>query len=278
MENTRFKAIRSRTWVLTLVIVLSLCFYLLVNVGFGREINIVDFIVISAIQVVAHLTYYPDGENYGMMDALFMGNKKAYNDRANKINEEHKVAKLREFCKVEFEERKSEYKRIILGQLGLEEAELNYLSAQPQKALKRANKWEINGKIIYFPKWKRKKLIKFLFSPSPIKENNAETVMSATEINSTSALKDLTIKHKTQDYLFKFFKIFIWGGFLAYLTYSVKDGFGLADVVRMFTFLGSLITTAIVSYSSGERVIRLYKNQFYIDLSNFIDKFREWDK
>ena len=55
-------------------------------------------------------------------------------------------------------------------------------------------------------------------------------------------------------------------------------GFGWGDVARLITYVGSLLITAIMSFTSGEKIQKVYKTEFYIELSQFIERFYEWDK
>jgi len=273
----RVKTVRLRTWVLTGVLVIGLLLYLLIDIGFGKTINLVDFIIMVVIQSVAHCAYYPDGNLFGAKNPTYIENKTAYNNKANIINENKQVGKLRDFCQYDYEERKLLWFRTYLGTLGLTESEYDILRKLTKEELKKLKSFEIDGKLIIFSKWKRKRLIKLICGKCPVVPNNAETIMSATECNQVKALKDTSLSYKVRFYLYKAFKIFVWGGFLAYLVYTTKESFGLAEVVKMVAFLSSLVITAIFSYSAGETEIKVHKNKYYVDLSNFIDRFNEWN-
>ena len=103
--GARVKAVRLRTWLVTATIVVTLTLLLFVNFGWS-EFSLVDFVCLSIIQIMAHVSYFSDGESFGTTDPLFIKNKEAYNSKANAINENRETAKLREYCDYEYEERK----------------------------------------------------------------------------------------------------------------------------------------------------------------------------
>lgn len=104
--KARLVSVRLRTWTLTLAIVITLIFYFLVNVVTRQTINWIDFVLLCILQIVMHSTYFPDGEIFGQKDKSFIDNKRAYNDKANDINQKGEFSKLRDYCKFEFEQRK----------------------------------------------------------------------------------------------------------------------------------------------------------------------------
>lgn len=67
----RIRAIRFRTWVITAVQVIALVLLLFVVLGW-KEFSLIDFILLSVIQIITHLSYFPDGENFGSKDPLLV--------------------------------------------------------------------------------------------------------------------------------------------------------------------------------------------------------------
>lgn len=283
--KNRLTTVRLRTWTLTLAIVVSLIFYLLVNVTTKQEVNWVDFILLCTLQIVVYSLYFPDGDLFGQKDNAFISNKKAYNEKATEINQQKQIAKLREYCKAEYEERKQRYILNELGKLEMTQEELELLKEKTEKEIKELDYFEVkekvNGeeksKLIFFSKYKKKILYNLLFKPLPIEENHPETIMSAVENDGNKAIKDGSIAYKTQSYIRKVLMAVVVGGVFAYIGYTVRDGFGWVEIVSICMYLTTLFTTAVMAFTSGETCSKVYKSHFYLDLANFIDGFNEWN-
>ena len=283
--KNRMATIRLRTWTLTLAIIVSLVFYLLVNVTTKQAINWIDFLLLCTIQIVVHSLYFPDGELYGQKDTAYTNNKTAYNDKATDINSNKEIAQLRKYCKFEFEERKERYILNVLGEIGITEDEYKQLKEKTEKEIKEMKVFEtkeiINGKekgrLIIFSKHKKKLLSNLLFKPLPIEENHPETIMSAVENNGNRAIKDGSISYKAHSYIRKILMAVVVGGIFAYIGYKLKDGFGWTEIVSICMYLTTLFTTAVMAFTSGETCSKVYKSHFYLDLANFIDSFNEWN-
>lgn len=283
--KNRLTTVRLRTWTLTLAIVVSLIFYLLVNVTTKQDVNWVDFILLCTLQIVVYSLYFPDGDLFGQKDTAFISNKKAYNEKATEINQQKQIAKLREYCKAEYEERKQRYILNELGKLEMTQEELELFKEKTEKEIKELDYFEVkekvNGeeksKLIFFSKYKKKILYNLLFKPLPIEENHPETIMSAVENDGNKAIKDGSIAYKTQSYIRKVLMAVVVGGVFAYIGYTVRDGFGWVEVVSICMYLTTLFTTAVMAFTSGETCSKVYKSHFYLDLANFIDGFNEWN-
>ena len=273
--GARVKAVRLRTWLVTAVIVVTLTLLLFVNFGWS-EFSLVDFVCLSIIQIMAHVSYFPDGESFGTTDPLFIKNKEAYNSKANAINENRETAKLREYCDYEYEERKRRYIQNECGAIGITYDDYMLLKLKSREEIRVIKSFEQDGKIVFFTPPRRKRLYRLLFKKLPIERNNVETIMSAIENDGFSALHDGSTKYKLVNYILKLLKVTLWGGFLAFIGYSAKDGITIETVVRMTTYLSSLLITSVTSFSAGEIGQRIYKRHFYVDLCNYIDGFNEW--
>ena len=79
--------IRLRTWTLSVAIIGAIILYFLVQVGFDNEVNFVDLLFLSTIQIVVHLLYFPDGDLFGQKAPVYVSNKNTYNDKATEITE-----------------------------------------------------------------------------------------------------------------------------------------------------------------------------------------------
>lgn len=274
--GAKVKAIRVRTWTCTLSIIIALSLYLLINVTWNNEVNIIDLIVLGSLQILTHCLYFPDGEISGQNGETFINNKKAYNTKATAINENRCVGLLREYCRVDLERRRQTYIENECGAIGIDIADLEILRQMPIRAVSRLSKWENNGRLIYFTRSRRKRLKRLIFEPLPIEENSPDTILSAVETNFAHSIKDESISYKVKAYIKKVFLALGVSVFFAYIGYSLKDGFEFAIIVKIFTYITSIFTTAIFSFSQGEVCQKVHKNKFYVDLCNFIDGFNEW--
>lgn len=277
----RVNTVRIRTWTLTLAIITALVLYFLVNVIMKQSIDVVDFVFMATIQILTHCLYFPDGDLFGQKDNAFIKNKEAYNLKAEQIIEQKMQGKLREYCKVEFEQRKERYKNAMLSYLDITQEEYDLLKTKSEEEILSLDKFEYvsNGqtRVLVFNKSRRKGLHKLLFKPIPVTMNEPELIMSGIENNRNLAIRDESISYKVREYIKKFIMAIIFGAFLAYIGYTIKDGVSFADIVKIVTDLVTLMSTAVMSFSSGENCSRVYKKNFYLNLSNFIDGFMEWN-
>ena len=140
--KSRMATIRIRTWTLTLAIVVSLIFYLLVNVTTKQAINWIDFLLLCTVQIIVHSLYFPDGDLFGQKDTAFISNKSAYNEKATDINQNKEIAQLRKYCKFEYEERKKRYILNVLGEIGITEEEYEQLKQKTEKEIKELETFE----------------------------------------------------------------------------------------------------------------------------------------
>lgn len=281
----RFETVRLRTWTLTLAILISLALYIVVNVSTRQSINWVDFVLLCTMQIVVHSLYFPDGDIFGQKDTAFISNKGAYNKKANEINEHKEIANLRKYCNFEFEERKQRYIQNQCGLIGITVEELELLKQHDEKYILELQSFEtkeiVNGeeksRLIFFSKHKRKILYDLIFKPLPVEKNYPETIMSAVENNGNKAIRDNSISYKIHSYIRKILTAVVVGGVFAYIGYTLRDGFGFAQVVQICMYITTLFTTAVMAFSSGETCSKIHKSHFYLDLANFIDGFNEWN-
>ena len=281
----RVETIRLRTWTLTLAILISLALYILVNVTTRQSINWIDFVLLCTMQIIVHSLYFPDGDLFGQKDTAFISNKSAYNEKASEINEKKEIANLRKYCNYEFEERKERYILNQCGLIGITLEELDVLKQKSEKDILELEKFEtkeiVNGegksRLMFFSKHKRKILYDLIFKPLPVEKNHPETIMSAVENNGNKAIKDGSISYKAQSYIRKILTAVVVGGIFAYIGYTLRDGFGFAQVVQICMYVTTLFTTAVMAFTSGETCSKVHKSHFYLDLANFIDGFNEWN-
>ena len=282
----RFKAVRFRTYVLTAIIVTVLVFYYMVNVATRASIAWIDFILICIVQILAHFIYYPDGKIYGQKDEVFVANRTAYNTKAKQVNTEDKHESLREFCEWEYNERKRQYVLTQCGYIGISERELEALKKKDKQELKHIEefKWtekvgdqEIE-KVVKFSRSKRKLLYDLIYKPIPVEKNNDSTIMTAVENNKSRKITDESKPYDRNQHI----KRLLWTGLIsavmAYVIYTVRDNFGIAEFVQILLCVFSLVATAVTSYTSGEQSTRVYKSTFYLELANFLEEFLEWEK
>lgn len=274
--KNRIVTVRLRTWTLTIAILVTLAFYIMVNLTTKQSINWIDFVLLCTMQIVVHCSYFPDGDLFGQKDKSFISNREAYNTKASAINEGKRIAKLREYCDWEFEQRKQRYVQNQCGLIGITPEELEKLKEKSEKEIRKLESFEHDGKLMFFSRHKRKILYKLIFKPLPVEKNYPETIMSAVENDGNSAIRDGSISYKAKSYVRKVFMAVVVGGFFAYVGYTLRDGFGLTQIVQICMYITTLLTTAVMAFTSGENCSRVYKSHFYLDLANFIDGFNEW--
>lgn len=281
----RVSAIRLRTWTLTLAIVVTLVFYFLVTITTKQSLSWIDFLLLCTCQITCYSLYFPDGDLFGQRDKAFLANKASYNEKATKITADKNIAKLREYCKIDYAERCKSYILSECGIIGITPEELDILKQKSEKEIKRMKSFSIKEivdgeekeRLIVLGKTKRKHLYNLIFKPLPVEENHPETILSAVEMNGNKAIKDGSVAYKRHAYIRKVLQAVIVGGVFAYISYTVRDGVGLAEIVQIIMYLTTLFTTAVLAFSSGENCSKVYKSRFYLELANFIDGFNEWN-
>lgn len=280
MENKKGLIIRLRTITLTILVVGVLALYLLVKAYFKDEISWIDFIVLTLITIIMHCAYYPDGELNGQRDERYTTNHKAYNDKAELINKKRQIFHLTEYCKVDFKNRKRDYVETKCGYLEITPEILNRIrNRYSYKEIKKADYIFINEEETeryFLSHYKRKTLKGLLFEELPVGYNSPETILSAKETSSSKAIQDDSKRFKYISYASRIMTALIIGLIFAYVGFSAKDGFGLADACKLMIYLTSMVATAVFSYSSGEKAMKILKADFYIALCNFIEKFFVW--
>ena len=268
--------IRVRTWTLSVAIIGAIILYFLVQVGFDSEVNLVDLLFLSTIQVVVHFLYFPDGDLFGQKAPVYISNKNTYNDKATEITENGRVGKLREYCVVEYNRRRQLYIATVCGHIGIEVKDYERLMQLPQEEVKHLKSVETAGKTIYLTKKRRKWLYDLIFEPLPVETNDPETILSATEERFGAAVNDESVHYRKNQNVKRVIQSFVVGTALAYIGYTSRDGITLAVIVKTVVNLVSVFTTAVMSFSRGETCSSVYRNRFYVKLSNFIDGFNEW--
>ena len=281
ITKQKASAVRLRTWTLTLVILFAIVFYLVVNIITSNSFNWVDFLFICTLQIVSYCLYFPEGDLFGQKNQTYIDNKDAYNDKAEKIISNNKINQLRNYCEAEYIERKERYINNECGYLGITPKELELLKVMTKNEIFKLKKFEFkNGddvKIVNFSMKKRKVLYKLIYHPIPVEKNNTETILSAIENDGTSAIHDGSLAFKKQSYIKKFMVVFLVGLVFGYIGFTVRDGFGLAELVQIFMYITTMFTTSVMAFSTGETSSKVYKSYFYIELSNFLDSFNEWE-
>lgn len=273
----RASTVRLRTWTLTLAILIALALYFLVQVGWNDKVNVVDLIFVAAVQIMMHCMYFPDGELFGQRNPVFVANKAAYNAKATSINEGRKIGKLRTFCTLKYEQKKEEYLAAECGGIGISLDEFAAIRQMSHKEVMRLKVFEYGGRLFHFTFRQRRHLCRLIFHRCPVEPNTAETILSATDGSAFKAISDKSVSFKAREYVKKILMSIVVGSFLAYVGYTTRDGISIAVVVKIVTYIVSMFSTAVLSFSKGEQCQKVYKNQFYVDLSNFIDEFTEWE-
>lgn len=272
---TRATSIRARTWAVTVAIVSCLLLYLAVSLV-KKQFDVLEFILMVFVQVVIHFAYFPDGEIFGQKDKTFLSNKATYNHRADLVNSSRAMGRLHEYCKHEFEVRKKDYVANMCGKAGITTEDLELFKDKTKKEILSLNTWENGGRFITLAKYQRKIIVDILFKELPIEENKASTIMSALETNNDRAIRDDSIHYKTVAHVKKIGLSFCLGGLFALIGYTLRDGFGWEQVASIAMYITTMLSTAVLSFTSGETCTKVHKNNFYLKLSNFLVGFFEW--
>lgn len=275
----RLSIIRTRTWTLTLLLLITLIFYLIIDVAFKNEMDLLDFVFTACLQIVTHFIYFPDGEVYGALDKQFLANRESYNKKAMLINN-GKFAMLRDYCKFEFEERKKRYIENECSAIGITVGELEVFKDLDKKQIKLLDSYSLDDgkRKVVFDRSKKKKLYRLIYKRLPVEYNHPETIMSAVENDGRRAIKDGSIRFKQASNTKRILTSIFIGILLGYIGYSLTSGFGLANIVSILVNIATIFTSAVMSFTGGEKSIKVYKNLFYIELVNFLDGFEEYCK
>lgn len=270
--------IRFRTWSLTAILVIAIAFYLLMTVTFNEKVDIINLIFLSVITITIHFIYFPDGEKCGENDTSFVSNKTAYNEKASKVTTNGAVKKLRAYCEYEYNERKKQYITTKCGQVGITVDEYEFLKTLPPLKVKEMNEFQYDGKTIYITKESKKELLRLLYKALPVEENNADSILSACEIDYTKSITDTSKNYRRQSHLRKCLYGVLVSLFLAYIGYTFKGGITLETIALFITYIANMCITAIFSFGRGETTQKVYKNRYYLELSNYLDCFFEWQR
>lgn len=283
----RAVSLRLRTLILTGMIVVMLILYCIVQIVLNQRINVVDMILIGIIQILAFSAYYPEGQNFGTGNKVFIANKKAYNIKANYVNNHQLQEKLGEYCEHEFQKRKKEWYENQCGILGISLDELDkikqsYTEEEVKKLESIKTMRDVKGKkeevIIHFGKKHRKRLHRIIFNPCPVEKNEAKAILSACEIKREKRIIDGSLTNTNSNINVFILRAAMMMVFMGYIGYMLRDGFSVANVMQFFMFFGTMVGTAVTAYTQGETNIRTYKNRYYVELDNFLSGFFEWSK
>ena len=277
--TARVRIIRARAWTLSITTVVLLALYIFVTLFIKNKIDIIDFALTVFIQISTHFAYFPEGERYGERDDLYVAARDYYIAGVARVTKESTVERLREYCEVEFQQRKTDYILDMVNKLDISVDDLTEISKLSEKEIRKIKKWEtLKNGVVYFSCTKRKILKMLLFGGNPVEKNQSSTILSAVDRDYTKSIKNGAINYGKATHTFKgFIKPVILGGILAYIGYTLV-GFSLAAIIKSCVFIGSMISTAVSSYIAGEKPTRHYKKQFFVELSTFIEDFFSWNK
>lgn len=268
--------LRARTLALTFALTTCIIFYCLMQWVITGNINLISLVMSGLIQILTHFAYYDDGKINGEKDSGLKANKDAYNDKANKVNDENKFSELKKYCQKDFDERKKRYLSAKFSYIGISEIEFEILKQKSECEIKKLKKFEKDGKVIYFTEKKRKALFNLIFKPLPIEPNEPEFIMSAVSFDKSKGIKDKSVLFEKVTHLKVILKATILALFIAYIGISLQDNFSWESVIEMIYLIVVMIYTAIFSFSSGEKYNKVYKSNFYNELTMFLDGFFEY--
>lgn len=283
-NKVKLKVIRLRTWSLTLVLFTTIILYFALYIGFSWRFTsrtLIDISFLAILQILSQCLYFPEGDLFGQRDKTYIANKDYYNKNATMIVRDGHITKLREYCKFEYEERKKRYIIGELSKINLTEYEYSLFKEFKPKEFKRIQELKYmqgeEEKVIILSRLRKKVLYALLFKELPVKENQPETIMSATEKDIYKGIKDGSVTYKKVSYGRRIFQSVFIGTFLGFIGYTVMGKGNVQErIMQAFVYICSVLSTCVIAYNSGENCSKVYKNAFYVDLSNFIDNFFEW--
>lgn len=276
-------SLRLRTLILTGMILLMLILYCIVQIVLNQRINVVDMILIGIIQILAFSAYYPEGQNFGTGNVTFIKNKKAYNKKANYVNNHQLQEKLGEYCQYEYQKRKNEWFENQCGILGISVEELDKIKqSYNENEIKKLEsiKTVRNDKevTVHFGRKHRRRLHSLIFNPCPVEKNEADAILSACEIQREKRIIDGSVSNTSTNIKVFVLRAAMMMVFIGYLGYALRDGFSFANIMQFGMFFGTMIGTAVTAYTQGETNIKTFKNRYYVELDNFLSGFFEWGK
>ena len=274
----RARGVRFRALLLAAMFAMSLIFYLFLNVALNERINVIDIAIMFVIQWVVSTVWFPEGVEFGKRDKAFVKNREAYNAKANRIITLQKTGQLREFCKVDFEERKRLYIEKMLSIADVTLSEYEILKTKPIEEFQKKGLFIDlgNGREILLNAKQKRILKKLIFKDLGIEKNNPDTIMSGVEIKEQCAIRNAESVYKKRVFVIRLVQSTIGAIILAYIGYQLREGLDFAVFVRAFIYFTTFIATIVVSFVQGEESIKTHKNTFLMQLTNFIDRFFEY--
>lgn len=268
-------SLRARTLTLTFALTTCIVFYCLMQWVITGNVDLVSLIISGIIQILTHFAYFDDGKINGERDTAFIANKKAYNTNANKVNENNKFSDLKTYCQKEFDERKQRYLNAKFSYLGISEADYMQLKQFSEKEIKSLKTFKNQNTTICFTRKKRTVLYNLIFKPLPIEPNEPEFIMSAISFDKSKGIKDKSVVFERVTHIQVVLKATIFALFIAYIGISFRENFSWESIVEIVYLIVVMIYTAIFSFSSGEKYTKIYKSNFYNELTMFLDGFFE---
>jgi hypothetical protein len=274
--RTKHLIVRIPTIIFTIVMFITLGLYFLVNVICGSTLDVPNFIMLAFMETTSYLLYYPDGQLKGQASERYLTNKENYNTNANKVNKKRQNRNLQDYCVYEYKQRIQEYIETQLGYCDLNYNDYLYLKDRiTEKELKRSKYVNINGEEVYLSKASKKILYRLLFKKMPVKANTSKMMLSAVESRAEASIRDKSKRDKALSDLRMIIKIGAIAYFSGYMIVTTK-AFTFETVVQMVMDLTSILVVIVLSYYMGEKNQRVYKADFYMELSQFLENFFEW--
>lgn len=268
--------VRIPTIIFTIVMFITMALYFLVSVICGSTLDVPNFIMLAFMETTSYILYYADGKLKGQASERYITNKKGYNNNATLVNKKRQNRSLQEYCVYDYKQRIQEYIETQLGYCDLNYEDYLYLKDHiTEKELKKNKYIEINGESIYLPKSSKKILKRLLFRKLPVQANSSKMILSAVESSAEASIRDKSKRDKRLSDLRMLIKIGAIAYFSGYMIVTAKE-FTLETVVQMVMDLSSIIVVIVLSYVMGEKNQRVYKADFYMELSQFLENFFEW--
>jgi len=282
----RGRLVSLSAWLSTTVVTIGIVAMVLLGVESKNSLDLVFFVMMLITQGIITFTWLPEGKSYGERNTLFNDTRTAYNGKVNQVFQKEISMELKEFCDYDFEVRKKNYIVRTLGKASLTLEDLERCRELPESDFydrvlfwKKFKKWEdkqFGEEEITYNRMQVKVLYMLIFKPLPVQPNNMETIIGGATVNDVKRISDTTSKFLNKYLGGKFGLVIAMSILTAYLGLRLAQGISLQAILQAIMLIIAAVTSLTSSFLTGERAITVNKRGYYVDASNFIDRFFEW--
>lgn len=288
IENVkeRGRTVSLSAWLSTSIVTIGIVAMVLLGVESKDSLDLVFFVLMLVSQGIITTTWLPEGKQFGETKPLFMQTRSAYNGKVNDVISRQISMELKDYCDYDFEVRKKHYKMRMLARAALDFNDLDKVAEMQEnefydkflfwKKFKAWDKKKVGEDEISLNKLQVRVLYTLIFKPLPIQANNVETIIGGATVSEVNPVKDTTSKYINKWLGGKFGILIVMSLITAYLGLRLAQGITLQAILQAIMLIMAVVTSLTSSFLTGERAITIHKRSYYVDASNFIDRFFEW--